>query len=338
MMETQMESLHIPESLLEDVTQQAVWHVSSAKAGTGVADLIDGREDTFWQSDHLSPHCITATFPRKLRIARIDLFINYHLDDTYTPKILAIRLGFNKESLMTVGEHQLHHPIGWQRFEISPAEFFKKAFPGFHYVQRLFRSRLRLQREFSGSSASRNRVPGPIVRSNLALPTPSSDTSSPRNSVPLTVSVDISDGEVGSPAKVTVELTEGLLSQPLSPAPRHRRVPAETFRESVGSSSSDQQSVTRTGFAQDIHRNTLARIRAQPTTLLNVMAFYWAEATRALCNETDGIVLDKKTYDDMARWYFPAFVVQVVISQNYQNGQDSHVRQIRVWAFRESKP
>lgn len=85
--------------IFEDVTQEAVWEVSSAKPGTGVGYLIDNRPDTFWQSDHYAPHSITATFKRCIRFARVELLLNYLLDDSYTPKVIQIRLGLDRDSL-----------------------------------------------------------------------------------------------------------------------------------------------------------------------------------------------------------------------------------------------
>lgn len=35
------------------------------------------------------------------------------------------------------------------------------------------------------------------------------------------------------------------------------------------------------------------------------------------------------------QWSFPSFVIQIVISQNYQNGQDSHVRQVKVYGLKD---
>lgn len=50
-----------------EVGGQAVWSVTTAKAGNGVEMLRDDRDDTYWQSDGAQPHLITINFPRKVR-------------------------------------------------------------------------------------------------------------------------------------------------------------------------------------------------------------------------------------------------------------------------------
>lgn len=49
-----------------EVGGQAVWSVTSAKAGNGVELLRDDRDDTYWQSDGAQPHLININFPRKV--------------------------------------------------------------------------------------------------------------------------------------------------------------------------------------------------------------------------------------------------------------------------------
>jgi hypothetical protein len=41
-----------------EIGDSAVWTLSSAKPGNGVAQLRDDNCDTFWQSDGLSPHTV----------------------------------------------------------------------------------------------------------------------------------------------------------------------------------------------------------------------------------------------------------------------------------------
>ena len=46
----------------EDVARDALWEVSSAKAGFGVDCLCDGKQDTYWQSDGDGPHWVCVHF------------------------------------------------------------------------------------------------------------------------------------------------------------------------------------------------------------------------------------------------------------------------------------
>ena len=51
---------------LVEIGGQAVWSVTTAKAGNGVDLLRDNKEDTYWQSDGPQPHLISVQFQRKV--------------------------------------------------------------------------------------------------------------------------------------------------------------------------------------------------------------------------------------------------------------------------------
>lgn len=59
---------------LAEIGSQAVWSVTSAKAGNGVELLRDGKEDSFWQSDGPGPHHINVQFQKKVRRTCLDAF------------------------------------------------------------------------------------------------------------------------------------------------------------------------------------------------------------------------------------------------------------------------
>ena len=50
-----------------EISNLAVWSVTSAKPGNGVELLRDGRDDTYWQSDGTQPHLVNIQFQRKVR-------------------------------------------------------------------------------------------------------------------------------------------------------------------------------------------------------------------------------------------------------------------------------
>ena len=58
------DTLPIDKTLVE-IGAQAVWSVTSAKAGNGVELLRDDKEDTYWQSDGPQPHLISIQFQKK---------------------------------------------------------------------------------------------------------------------------------------------------------------------------------------------------------------------------------------------------------------------------------
>ena len=51
-----------------EVGGQAVWSVTSAKAGNGVELLRDDRDDTYWQSDGAQPHLVSINFSKKVLV------------------------------------------------------------------------------------------------------------------------------------------------------------------------------------------------------------------------------------------------------------------------------
>lgn len=99
---------------LRDLTHMAVWTVSSAKPGNGVEQLLDSNPNTYWQSDGLLPHSITAQFPCKVKICEIQLYFNYKKDESYTPSFISIRAGSNFHDLHVVREcRRFRAPRGW---------------------------------------------------------------------------------------------------------------------------------------------------------------------------------------------------------------------------------
>eukprot|EP00906_Rhabdomonas_costata_P025847 RCo036913 len=76
-----------------EVSKHAVWSVSTAKHGNGVQQLLDGSPETFWQSDGAQPHVIDIQFNRLMRISELALYLDYVLDESYTPRKFSVRCG-----------------------------------------------------------------------------------------------------------------------------------------------------------------------------------------------------------------------------------------------------
>jgi anaphase-promoting complex subunit 10 len=51
-----------------EIGDEAVWTLSSAKAGNGVEQLRDENTNTFWQSDGAQPHFVNIQFMKKTRV------------------------------------------------------------------------------------------------------------------------------------------------------------------------------------------------------------------------------------------------------------------------------
>lgn len=115
------------ESFQEDLTWQAVWVVSSAKAGSGVKCLVDESPDTFWQSDNGQQHHICAYFSERMSMEDVYIYLDYRADESYTPQKISIRVGDFPEDLRETNVVYLHEPAGWVRIPIVAVEDLKQS-------------------------------------------------------------------------------------------------------------------------------------------------------------------------------------------------------------------
>eukprot|EP00638_Chattonella_subsalsa_P005670 CAMPEP_0117733944 /NCGR_PEP_ID=MMETSP0947-20121206/366_1 /TAXON_ID=44440 /ORGANISM="Chattonella subsalsa, Strain CCMP2191" /LENGTH=210 /DNA_ID=CAMNT_0005548601 /DNA_START=221 /DNA_END=854 /DNA_ORIENTATION=- len=96
-----------------EIGHEAVWSLSTAKTGNGVAQLRDDNTDTYWQSDGTQPHLINIQFHRKMTIKELALFIDYTLDESYTPRRMSIWAGSTYQDLVEIKGLELNEPSGW---------------------------------------------------------------------------------------------------------------------------------------------------------------------------------------------------------------------------------
>ena len=75
---------------LREIGAEAVWSLSTAKPGNGVEQIRDDNVDTYWQSDGGQPHLINVQFHKKMSIVEIAFYLDYNLDESYTPKKLSV--------------------------------------------------------------------------------------------------------------------------------------------------------------------------------------------------------------------------------------------------------
>ena len=99
--------------LIREVGNQAVWSLSSCKAGFGVGQLRDGLTTTYWQSDGPQPHVINIQFQQKTELHCIMLYADFKQDESYTPKEVTFKVGNNFHDLSTVEKLVLEDPVGW---------------------------------------------------------------------------------------------------------------------------------------------------------------------------------------------------------------------------------
>ena len=101
----------------------AVWTVSSAKQGNGVVSLRDGDLTTTWQSDGHVPHVISAVFQKRVHVSAIRLFLDFGLDESYTPMRIQIKVGLSgpANDVPPLLHHAFSEPRGWQTIWIPSA-------------------------------------------------------------------------------------------------------------------------------------------------------------------------------------------------------------------------
>jgi len=101
---------------LRDLSKDVIsWSLSSAKPGNGVEQIVnDVSTDTYWQSDGAQPHYLRVHFGRRVSVSHVCLYLDYNLDESYTPKTIQIKAGMTIQDLRNVtGSVQLHEPVGW---------------------------------------------------------------------------------------------------------------------------------------------------------------------------------------------------------------------------------
>ncbi|CAK5035820.1 unnamed protein product [Meloidogyne enterolobii] len=118
----------LPEGVghINDISNEAVWTLSSAKEGMGIHQLLDDREDTFWQSDGLQPHTITIEFQRRTPIDFLVVYLDYKLDESYTPSKIQIQTGSSVLDLEDPKTVTFSEPTGWQLIDLRKEKTSKK--------------------------------------------------------------------------------------------------------------------------------------------------------------------------------------------------------------------
>mmetsp|Transcript_5625 Transcript_5625/g.8657 ORF Transcript_5625/g.8657 Transcript_5625/m.8657 type:complete len:350 (-) Transcript_5625:58-1107(-) len=104
-------------SELREIGYEAIcWTLSTAKPGNGVEQLQDNSQDTYWQSDGSQPHLLQIQFQRRVAVSHVCLYLDYNLDESYTPKRLSVQVGMTTQDLQTgvfPSVVDLHEPVGW---------------------------------------------------------------------------------------------------------------------------------------------------------------------------------------------------------------------------------
>lgn len=96
-----------------EIGDEAVWTLSTAKSGNGVNQLRDDNVHTYWQSDGCQPHFINIQFHERVGIDSVDLYLDYKLDESYTPKKIRFFSGTMHHDLEEIHSLELNEPSGW---------------------------------------------------------------------------------------------------------------------------------------------------------------------------------------------------------------------------------
>ncbi|WOL05845.1 putative LRR receptor-like serine/threonine-protein kinase [Canna indica] len=127
---TAMPHLVVEDDALE-MAKKAAWSVSSWKPGNGVLYLLDDNLDTYWQSDGPQPHVVNIQFQKKVKLQVVVLYVDFKLDQSYTPSKISIRAGDSFHNLKETKIVDLVKPIGWVHISLSgndPRETFIRTF------------------------------------------------------------------------------------------------------------------------------------------------------------------------------------------------------------------
>ncbi|KAM3223987.1 hypothetical protein ACQJBY_057403 [Aegilops geniculata] len=116
---------------MREMAKTAAWSVSSSKPGNGVASLRDDSLDTYWQSDGAHPHLVNIQFQKKVQLQLVVLYVDFKLDESYTPSKISIRAGDGFHNLKEIKKVELSKPVGWVHISLSgtdPRETFIHTF------------------------------------------------------------------------------------------------------------------------------------------------------------------------------------------------------------------
>ncbi|VAI46274.1 unnamed protein product [Triticum turgidum subsp. durum] len=98
---------------MRETAKTAAWSVSSCKPGNGVASIRDDSLDTYWQ---LSRAAVGGGF---YFCQFVVLYMDFKLDESYTPSKISIRAGDGFHNLKEIKTVDLLKPVGWVHISLS---------------------------------------------------------------------------------------------------------------------------------------------------------------------------------------------------------------------------
>ncbi|KAF2469808.1 galactose-binding like protein [Lindgomyces ingoldianus] len=98
---------------LREISNLASWTVSSNKPGCSIPQLRSPSNSLFWQSDGPQPHYLNIHFFKLVRIVGLRLYLDFDADESYTPTRIVFLAGSGGNDLVEWGEMRLEQPRGW---------------------------------------------------------------------------------------------------------------------------------------------------------------------------------------------------------------------------------
>ncbi len=92
---------------LRDISSLATWTLSSAKPGCAIAQLRNPSPSLFWQSDGPQPHTLTLHFFKLVAIVKMRIYLDFELDESYTPTKMKFFAGMSEGGLVEFGSWEV---------------------------------------------------------------------------------------------------------------------------------------------------------------------------------------------------------------------------------------
>ncbi|KAI5310389.1 anaphase promoting complex subunit doc1 [Ascosphaera atra] len=105
-------SAPIPPNLRE-ISSLASWSLSTYKPGCGIANLRNPSPAHYWQSDGPQPHTLTLHFFKRVEIVRLRVYLDFDLDESYTPTNIIFSAGMGGNDLVEFATWRGEQPRGW---------------------------------------------------------------------------------------------------------------------------------------------------------------------------------------------------------------------------------
>lgn len=96
---------------LRDISSLATWTLSSAKPGCGLPQLRHPSPANFWQSDGPQPHTLTLHFFKLVAIVKLRIYLDFEMDESYTPTKMMFFAGMSEGGLVEFGEWQVQETM-----------------------------------------------------------------------------------------------------------------------------------------------------------------------------------------------------------------------------------